>query len=135
MTAIAQRRIATMLASAEVDRLGLDRIPFHRGEFRSLVAAITKRLLATFPAGAPVIAFAALNGYWNWGFLSYRRARHRIVSNYCLIYVEIAGAPSVKAPPNAKINTRCCFIDGELTACVRPLSSKRTHSIVASVDG
>jgi hypothetical protein len=80
-----------MLASAEVDRLGLDRIPFHRGEFRSLVAAITKRLLATFPAGAPVIALAALNGYWNWGFLSYRRARHRIVSNYCLIYVEIAG--------------------------------------------
>jgi hypothetical protein len=55
-----------MLASAEVDGLGLDRIPFHRREFRSLVAAITKRLLAAFSAGAPVIAFAALNGYWKW---------------------------------------------------------------------
>jgi hypothetical protein len=80
MAAIAQGRVATMLASAEVDRLGLDRIPFHRNEFRSFVAAVTKRLLATFSAGAPEIAFAALDGYWKWGFLSYCRTRHRVVS-------------------------------------------------------
>jgi hypothetical protein len=80
MTAVAQRRIATMLASAEVDRLGLDRIPFHRDEFRSFMAAVTKRLLATLSASAPEIAFAALDGYWKWGFLSYRRTGHRVVS-------------------------------------------------------
>jgi hypothetical protein len=82
MTAIAQRRIAAMLASAEVDRLGLDGIPFHRGEFRSFVAAVTKRLLATFSASAPEIAFAALNGYWKWGFLSNCRTGHRVVSDW-----------------------------------------------------
>jgi hypothetical protein len=81
MTAIAQGRIAAMLASAEVNRLGLDGIPFHRGEFRSFVAAVAKRLLATFPASAPVVAFAALNGYWKWGFLSNCRTGHRVVSD------------------------------------------------------
>jgi hypothetical protein len=84
MTAIAQRRIAAMLASAEVDRLGLDGIPFHRGEFRSFVAAVTKRLLAAFSASAPEIAFAALNGYWKWGFLSNCRTGHRVVSD-CVV--------------------------------------------------
>jgi hypothetical protein len=80
MTAIAQRRIAAMLASAEVDRLGLDRIPFHRDEFRSFMAAVTEGLLATFSASAPEIAFAAFDGYWKWGFLSYCRTGHRVVS-------------------------------------------------------
>jgi hypothetical protein len=74
--------MATMLASAEIDRLGLDGIPFHRGEFRPLVAAVTKRLLAAFSAGAPEIAFATLDGRWKWGFLSYCRARHRVDSDW-----------------------------------------------------
>ena len=81
MTAIAQRRLAAVFASAEIDRLGLDGIPFHRGEFRSLVAAVTKRLLATFSASAPEIAFAALDGYWERGFLSDCRTGHRVVSD------------------------------------------------------
>ena len=81
MTAIAERCMFTMLASAEIDRLGLDGIPFHWGEFRSLVAAIAKWLLATFSASAPEIGFAALDGYRKWGFLSYYRAGHRIDSD------------------------------------------------------
>jgi hypothetical protein len=78
MAAIAQRYIATVLASAEIDRLGFDGIPFHRGEFRALVAAVTKRLLAALSASAPEIAFAAFDGYWKWRFLSYRRAGHEV---------------------------------------------------------
>ena len=81
MTAIAQRCVAAMFASAEINRLGVDGVPFDRGEFRSFVAAVTKWLLATPSASAPKIGFAALDGYWKWGFLSYRRAGHEVVSD------------------------------------------------------
>jgi hypothetical protein len=81
MATITQWRIATMFAAAEIDRLGLNGIPFHRGEFRSFVAAVTKRLLAAFSASAPEVAFAAFDGDRKWGLLSYGRAGHRSVSD------------------------------------------------------
>jgi hypothetical protein len=84
MAAIAQRRTAAVFASAEIDRFRLDGIPFDRGELRSFVAAVTERLLAAPSASAPEIALAALDGYRKWGFLSYRRAGHGIVSD-CVV--------------------------------------------------
>jgi hypothetical protein len=57
MTAITQRCVAALLASAEVDCLGFGGLEFHRGESAALVAAIAERLLGTSSAGAPEVTF------------------------------------------------------------------------------
>lgn len=62
MAAIAQNAMSTMLASAEIDCLGLRRIELYGREVRALMTAVAKGLVCAAPTGTPVVALPGFNG-------------------------------------------------------------------------
>ena len=61
MAAVAENRIRAVLASAEVDGLGLRGLEFDGGEFASFVASVAKGLVGAAAAGTPEIALAGFD--------------------------------------------------------------------------
>jgi len=61
MGAVTEGAMLAVLTSAKIDRSGLIGRVLNRGYPSVLVAAVTKRLLATAPTRTPVIVFTCLN--------------------------------------------------------------------------
>ena len=69
VAAVAEGRIGSVLASAQVDGFGFGGLELHGLEFASRVAAITEGLARAPAAGAPIVALAGFNGDGKWTFL------------------------------------------------------------------
>jgi len=80
MTTVTQRGIATVFASAEVDRFGFCGLEFNRGEPGALMTAIAERLLSALSAGAPEVALTRLNRHRIRCFLRNVCRRHQVFS-------------------------------------------------------